>query len=344
MVSQFRLDSLHLVYLGVFKRLITTWCKWNGMWKLNRMTITAISRTLECISIYCPQDLTRKPRSLEELKFFKGTEFRRLCLYDGILVFKDFVNENIYKHFLLLHSAIYILSHPILVHSMSDYANQLLRTFITHAATIYGKKFVVYNVHALSHLAEECALHGHLESFSAFKYENFLKSIKCLLQSGYKPLHQVANRDLERNISVPIILESNVGEVKLSKRFIPQIEVLHGVHYKCVTIDNVVLQIGKKDSCFILITDEVIILEDTVHIENRIFLVGKQFQQSKDFYTYPFPSSTLSILSVSQLNENVRILSMSEIKAKCWLIPDHNSFLCVPLLHTFPVFQALQSS
>ncbi|XP_019888297.1 uncharacterized protein LOC105283118 isoform X2 [Ooceraea biroi] len=315
MVSQFRLDSLHLVYLGVFKRLITTWCKWNGMWKLNRMTITAISRTLECISIYCPQDLTRKPRSLEELKFFKGTEFRRLCLYDGILVFKDFVNENIYKHFLLLHSAIYILSHPILVHSMSDYANQLLRTFITHAATIYGKKFVVYNVHALSHLAEECALHGHLESFSAFKYENFLKSIKCLLQSGYKPLHQVANRDLERNISVPIILENNV-----------------------------VLQIGKKDSCFILITDEVIILEDTVHIENRIFLVGKQFQQSKDFYTYPFPSSTLSILSVSQLNENVRILSMSEIKAKCWLIPDHNSFLCVPLLHTFPVFQALQSS
>lgn len=34
MVSQFRLDNLHLVYLGVFKRLIIAWCKWNGLWKL----------------------------------------------------------------------------------------------------------------------------------------------------------------------------------------------------------------------------------------------------------------------------------------------------------------------
>lgn len=104
---------------------------------------------------------------------------------------------------------------------MNDHANQLLRTFITHAATIYGNKFVVYNVHTLCHLAEECVLHGHLECFSAFRYENFLKSIKDLLQSGYKPLHQVVNRDLVRNISVPVILEANAPKIKLSKRHTP---------------------------------------------------------------------------------------------------------------------------
>ena len=109
---------------------------------------------------------------------------------------------------------------------MNDYANQLLRTFITHAAAIYGKKFIVYNVHALSHLAKECALHGHLESFSAFRYENFLKSIKNLLQSGYKPLHQAVKRDLERNISVSIILETEALKIKLSKRQ-TQIEAVH---------------------------------------------------------------------------------------------------------------------
>ncbi|KYN08153.1 hypothetical protein ALC62_00868, partial [Cyphomyrmex costatus] len=218
MVSQFRLDSLHLVYLGVFKRLLTAWLKWNGPWKLHRTVVVAISRMLQSVLDYCPQDFNRKPRSLEELKLFKGTEFRRLCLYDGILVFRDFLNEGIYKNFLLLHSAIYILSSPILVHSMSDYANQLLRTFITHSSTIYGKKFVVYNVHALSHLAEECTLHGHLDQYSAFRYENFLKSIKDTLKSGYMPLHQVANRDSERNTSIPIILEINGQEIKLSKK------------------------------------------------------------------------------------------------------------------------------
>lgn len=30
LVSQFRLDGLHLVHLGVFKRLILAWKKWNG--------------------------------------------------------------------------------------------------------------------------------------------------------------------------------------------------------------------------------------------------------------------------------------------------------------------------
>ncbi|KYN08003.1 hypothetical protein ALC62_01012 [Cyphomyrmex costatus] len=237
---------------------------------------------------------------------------------------------------------IYILSSPILVHSMSDYANQLLRTFITHSSTIYGKKFVVYNVHALSHLAEECTLHGHLDQYSAFRYENFLKSIKDTLKSGYMPLHQVANRDSERNTSIPIILEINGQEIKLSKKQTPRTEVLYGVHYKRISIDNVVLHTGKKDSCLLTTSNEVIILEDIICNENVISLLGRLFQQTNDFYTYPLASFVLDIVTVSQLSENTKIFSLSEIKAKCWLMPDHDSFLCVPLLHTLTIFQALQ--
>ncbi|XP_011862393.1 PREDICTED: uncharacterized protein LOC105558986, partial [Vollenhovia emeryi] len=44
LVSQFRLDSLHLVYLGVFKRLILAWKKWNGPWKLRHNTIENMSQ------------------------------------------------------------------------------------------------------------------------------------------------------------------------------------------------------------------------------------------------------------------------------------------------------------
>jgi len=148
---------------------------------------------------------------------------------------------------------------------------------------------------------------------------------------------------LERNVSVPVTLETNAPKIKLSKRRTPQTEV-HEIHYKFISIDDVILQTGKKDSCFISITDEVIILEDIISNENLIFLVGKLFKKTNNFYTYPLPSSTLGIISVSQINENVRILPLSEIKAKCWLMPDRDSFLCVPLLHTFSVFQALRES
>lgn len=69
-----------------------------------------------------------------------------------------------------------------------DYANELLRTFISYFAAIYGQKFVVYNVHSLCHLASECKIHGKLDDFSAFQFENKLQSIKASLRSGYKPL------------------------------------------------------------------------------------------------------------------------------------------------------------
>lgn len=39
LVSQFCLDNLYLVYLGVLKRLILGWKKWNGLWKLHHSII-----------------------------------------------------------------------------------------------------------------------------------------------------------------------------------------------------------------------------------------------------------------------------------------------------------------
>ncbi|KYN08256.1 hypothetical protein ALC62_00767 [Cyphomyrmex costatus] len=36
MVSQFRLDSFHLIWHGAFRRLLSAWMDWNGPWKLSR--------------------------------------------------------------------------------------------------------------------------------------------------------------------------------------------------------------------------------------------------------------------------------------------------------------------
>ncbi|EFN71379.1 hypothetical protein EAG_00250, partial [Camponotus floridanus] len=90
------------------------------------------------------------------------------------------------KHFLLLHSAAYILSSSTLIRTHLHFAEQFIRTFISHSVVIYGKSFVVYNVHSLSHLSKECQEHGTMDNFSAFRYENRLKSIKDSLMSCYK--------------------------------------------------------------------------------------------------------------------------------------------------------------
>ncbi|KMQ85236.1 hypothetical protein RF55_16325 [Lasius niger] len=230
LVSQFRLDSMHLVYEGVFKRLLEAWIYWPGSWKFHLTIFQRICSTLKQIKSSCPLDFNRPPRSLEELSFFKATEYRRLCIYDGVRVFKEIPDENLYKHFLLLHCGIYILAGPF-HQTLNNFANKLLRTFIEHAAVIFEDKFIVYNVHALCHLADECATHGPLDSFSAFQFENKLKSIKETLKSGFRPLEQVAKREMQKEKKV-VYLQSTSNKISLLKRHVVPNEILQGFQYR----------------------------------------------------------------------------------------------------------------
>lgn len=187
MVTQFRLDPFHLIYLGIFKRFLSVWTIWNGGWKLHWTAVEVIFYLLDLLSPTCPSDFTRKPRSLKYLKLYKGTELRRMLYYDSMLVFRDFLDINIYYNFLLLFVALYILGSSLFVKSqqMREYADNLLRLFIQHSIQIYGHEFVVYNVHTLCHLLKECEAHGSLDEFSVFKFENALTSLKQTLKSYY---------------------------------------------------------------------------------------------------------------------------------------------------------------
>jgi len=113
MVSQFRLDAMHLVYSGVFKRLLMAWLEWKGHFRLSLNAIAAVSALLKISLKYCPNDFNRKRPDFSKAHFYKSTELRRMCIYDGIFVFCGPLDSNIYKHYLLLHTAMYILASPV---------------------------------------------------------------------------------------------------------------------------------------------------------------------------------------------------------------------------------------
>ncbi|XP_025266724.1 uncharacterized protein LOC112638743 isoform X1 [Camponotus floridanus] len=302
LVSQFRLDPMHLLYIGVFKRLLHFWLFVVGAWKLHGDIINLISEVFVFLKEFCPQDFNRKPRSLNDFKLFKATEFRRILLYDGIVAFKNLIHHNIYKHFLLLHSAAYILSSSTLIRTHLHFAEQFIRTFISHSVVIYGKSFVVYNVHSLSHLSKECQEHGTMDNFSAFRYENRLKSIKDSLMSCYKPLQQIARRDLGKE-KIKIILDSKPNQFVLSLKHFIANEIIRGSQYRKVIIDNICFRIGTKNSCFKTSNGNVVLLKNIVYRHRTLFFVGCKFQKQEDFYTYPLPSSELGIICVFQLEE-----------------------------------------
>jgi hypothetical protein len=131
---------------------------------------------------------------LSEVERFKATEYRQLLLYTGPVVFHGILSDEIYRHFLLMSVGISLLCNPKYCISCNGYANDLLVLFVQQSQHLYGREFVVYNVHGLIHLAADVANHGSLDAFSAFPYENYLKSVKRLVRKPETPLPQIVRR------------------------------------------------------------------------------------------------------------------------------------------------------
>lgn len=120
MVSQFPLDYMHLVCLGVMKR------------RLGSRVIDGISQHLLNLNSHIPSEFARKPRSLKEIDRWKATEFRQFLLYTGPVVLAEILHPNMYNNFLILSVGIHILINKGLCQRYNDYAEQLLKTFVTH--------------------------------------------------------------------------------------------------------------------------------------------------------------------------------------------------------------------
>lgn len=76
----------------------------------------------------------------------------------------------------------------------ADYAESLLKLYVTTGAQLYGGKYVTINVHNLIHLANDVRKHGSLDDFSTFPFENKLQKLKNLLRKSGKSLQQVVRR------------------------------------------------------------------------------------------------------------------------------------------------------
>ena len=141
-----------------------------------------------------PLEFAHKPRSLIELPRWKATEFQQFLLYNGIVALKSKIDDTLYKNFLLLSIAIRILCNPKLCFDQCSYAHTLLITFVKQYCKLFGRNDVVYNVHALIHLANDVQLYGPLDNFASFPYESFLYQIKRRVRKPSCVLQQVISR------------------------------------------------------------------------------------------------------------------------------------------------------
>ena len=341
MVSQFSIDYMHLVCLGVMRRLLNLLISGPLSVRIGRCKQMKISSVLTGLQKAIPAEFARKPRSLSELARWKATEFRQFLLYTGIVVLKNNVHESIYKNFLLLKVAIRILTNEKDCSSKNELAHTFLISFFQHFGQVYGRENLVYNVHGLVHLASDVKLFGPLDNFSSFPFENFLCRLKRYVRKPCCILQQIILRIQEQSKIELQLLESSSQKTKNTTYPYLKEEHFSGPvpistlckQYTRVVKRNFILTTRMPNNC-IMVDDDIGLVQNILQTHAEISIVYRKFHNMSSFFDYPCHSSDIGVNKVSFIDLNLKIRPLSGAIQKMVLLPFHSDyFVAIPFLH-----------
>lgn len=331
MVSQFPLDPMHLVFLGVVKKTLLLMIKGPLNVRLSYHETSMISEALESFKSFIPKEFARKGRTLAEVERWKATEFRTFLLFTGPVACKSVLDATMYKNFLMLHVAITVLSSNAVSPTLCDYAEELLISFVQHFAVLYGEETISYNVHNLIHLANDVRKFGPLSNFTAFPFENFMQTLKGMLRKPKYPLEQVVRRLAERN-GFPRIPKEKASLKKPHRNGplvgnIPQREQYKEFYsgkftFTCSQGDNVVM-----------VGENIFLIRNIVSDGDIVSLVCQRFSNKEPFYHYPLNSLEIKIALVKNLDHDLVLIPTTEQIVKGIMLPYENKFVCFPQIY-----------
>jgi hypothetical protein len=154
-VDIFSLDYIHLVCLGVVRKLTILWQHKGPMTvRLPSWKIRKITNSLLTLKTYITNGFRRKPRAIEDVARWKATEFQQFLLYTGLVVLKNILSKDCYENCMALSIAMRILLSPNYKQYV-EYARKLLVYFVKSFEQIYGSQFMSYNFHIIIHLTDD---------------------------------------------------------------------------------------------------------------------------------------------------------------------------------------------
>lgn len=224
-----------------------------------------------------------------------------------------------------------------------DYAHDLLQHFISSFKLIYGMQNVSHNIHGLIHIAQDVKKFGTLDCFSAFKYENYLQRFKKILKKHDKPLEQRVRRYFEYEYKINKAEELEITDFHFMIDFKsthikgPLIEDCYNPQYKIMRYLNTTIRIDTlANNCCGLIDGNIIEVKNIAYCRklNTNVIIGNEFCHRKDLYYIPCPSSLIGIYVVENLDSELKMWSIKNVKTKyVKLLMEDNKFAIFPLLH-----------
>ncbi|KAK7873667.1 hypothetical protein R5R35_013207 [Gryllus longicercus] len=337
LITHFVLDSMHLCFLGVMKKLLIYWLQ-DLRYKLGRRQRQILNNILEQLKIQIPCEFNRKPRTTEQIPNWKATEYKLFCLYLGPIILKDILPKVLYDHFMLFSTGCRILFDPILATVKNEQANSYLRKFVNQIGPnrdrneVYDYDMLVSNVHNLIHLAEDAKnANTDLMKINAFPFESLLGEIKMLLRSANRPLAQVCRRLYERHLSNKKTTIPPVVQILRERQINGYIEI------KKLSFKNSTLISVKPNNVVLLKNKTCVIIHQIKRqqISNEIIFNGSTVNLVRPTFHYPVNSKYLNMWRVNTNLTAEISFTINDIEKKMILVniePTGKSYV-VPLLH-----------
>ncbi|XP_020905918.1 uncharacterized protein LOC110244095 [Exaiptasia diaphana] len=166
-------DYMHCICEGVVDQLLSQWLDKGNSKKSFYLgsKVQEISRELTGITPTC--EITRTPRSLEDIKDWKASEKRSFLLYYSVPLLREYLPADHLSLLMLLTGGIFRLLKQSISQEEVEEAHKFLKLFTAQSPVLYDKRFQTFNVHQLLHLSDEVKNLGPLWSNSCFPFEDY---------------------------------------------------------------------------------------------------------------------------------------------------------------------------
>jgi hypothetical protein len=219
-------------------------------------------------------------------------------------IHKKICTDSNYNHFMTFSIAICILVNHRLVEQHRDYAHQLLLHFVSKGDQLYGREFLIYNVHSLLHLTRDASRFGDLDFCVSCKFESYMQQLKWKVRTGKSPAVQLVKQILESTAVEKIpVQHQNIYYQHPDNAYTTN----EGKHCEVVHVSN------KQESTYWC----------------RVYHTHKSlFMQPYDFYL-------LGFCTMVDTNCEVKVVCATTHSA-CWNLIHHGGYaLFLPLLHYY---------
>ena len=309
-VTSFVLDAMHLVFLGVTKRLIEYWKKGPDVCRISAQHLQIVSDRISDFAKFIPPEFAHKLIPLSQQDSWKATDYRTFLIYVGPIVLRDVLTKEMYRHFMSLSAAIYILclANDEQRNLLIPYAKSLLLYFNNDSPRLYTASFVTYNVHGLIHVSEDVERFNEpLPSLWAFPFESFMRYMKEKVHGSRSPILQIINRVQElENCSIFPRREETTMKIAPTP----------------------------PNNCFLLKSKQIFVIIDQ---QNGMF-TGRiiRINRLDDIFNCGIDSTDFNIGQITRVSYNkcpIVTLNSLSIHKKCLFIENACGFVVFPLCH-----------